>query len=297
MRSLEKGLGIPAEVLLGEPDRQLDVPEYNIHNYPFRELFNRGYFKSFNGTLQDAKLYSEELLSKLFANFQGRTPEPIYCRSSEAPLDEYALAAWQARALDLAYEQEFPPYEPARLTEALIRELVKLSKYEQGPTLARELLQKHGIALVILPHLPHTYLDGACFKSPSGLPVIGLTLRHDRLDNFWFTLVHELAHVHLHLGQNNIAFFDETEHSKRDNSAPQELEANDMAAKLLIPEEAWNLEGRGLTSRIGICAFADRLGISPAIVAGRLRWEANDYQIFDELLGRRAVRRLFASAN
>jgi HTH-type transcriptional regulator/antitoxin HigA len=93
-------------------------------------------------------------------------------------------------------------------------------------------------------------------------------------------------------------FFNDTIHGKLDNSAsPYELEANALAAKLLIPEEMWNHEGRGLTSKTDICVLADRLGISPAIVAGRLRWEANDYQIFDELLGRRAVRKLFASAN
>ena len=33
----------------------------------------------------------------------------------------------------------------------------------------------------------------------TGCPVIGLTLRYDRLDNFWFVLLHELGHVFLHL--------------------------------------------------------------------------------------------------
>lgn len=297
IRALHEGLGIPAEVLLGEPGRQLEEPKYNWRDYPFAEMYHRGYFKSNNGTLQDAKHSAEELLAELFANFQGHIPEPIYCRSSECALDERALSAWQARVLELAYEEELSPYEPERLTKDLIRELVKLSKFEQGPRLARELLQKNGIALVILQHLPHTYLDGACFKSPSGWPVVGLTLRHDRLDNFWFTLVHELAHIHLHLKQNNFAFFDDTEHGKLDNCAPQELAANNLAAKLLIPEKLWNQEGRGLMSKKDICAFADRLGISPAIVAGRLRWEANDYQNFNELLGRKAVRKLFDSAN
>ena len=56
------------------------------------------------------------------------------------------------------------------------------------------------IALEYVPHLPRTHLDGAALKSHEGRPVIGLTLRYDRIDNFWFTLLHELAHVGLHLG-------------------------------------------------------------------------------------------------
>ncbi|MDY0019773.1 MAG: ImmA/IrrE family metallo-endopeptidase, partial [Anaerolineae bacterium] len=211
IRALHAGLGIPAEVLLHDPGKTLKPPQYAYRDYPFTEMFKQGYFKSFNGTLQDARKYAEELLEELLAPLQGRVAERVYCRNSEGPMDTYALGAWQGRVLALASEQDLPPYEAGKLTEDLLRELVKLSKFESGPTLARELLQKHGIALVILPHLPHTYLDGACFKSPSGRPVIGLTLRYDRLDNFWFTLLHELAHVYLHLENGDRVFFDDTE--------------------------------------------------------------------------------------
>jgi HTH-type transcriptional regulator/antitoxin HigA len=141
-----------------------------------------------------------------------------------------------------------------------------------APRWRAKLLQKHGIALVILPHLPHTYLDGACFKSPSGRPVIGLTLRYDRLDNFWFTLMHELSHVYLHLENGNRVFFDDTEQDTSQICNPQEMEANALATALLIPEDLWNREGHTLADSQQIVAFADRLGISPAIVAGRLRW-------------------------
>jgi HTH-type transcriptional regulator/antitoxin HigA len=297
IRALHLGLDIPAEILLREPGKRLDAPRYNWHDYPFSEMFKQGYFKSFNGALIEAKYYAEELLTELFSGFQGQIPEPVYCRSSADMPDECALAAWQARVLQLAAEQELPPYDSTRLTEELMLELVKLSKFEEGPRIARELLQKNGIAFVTLQHLPKTYLDGACFKSPTGRPIIGLTLRHDRLDNFWFTLVHELAHVRLHLGENNFAFFDETEGDAQQSCNPKEIEANTLAARLLIPEEIWNREGKTLNSKRGIAAFADRVGISPSIVAGRLRYQSQNYLNFDELLGRKAVRKLFVSAN
>jgi hypothetical protein len=62
-------------------------------------------------------------------------------------------------------------------------------------------LAKHGIHLICLEHLPRTYLDGAALQLTDRTPVVGLTLRYDRLDNFWFCLLHELAHVGRHLAE------------------------------------------------------------------------------------------------
>jgi HTH-type transcriptional regulator/antitoxin HigA len=297
MRSLHEGLGIPAEVLLQEHGRNLETAAYRWQDYPFAELFHLGYFKGFEGSLQEAKKYAEELLGNLFANFQGKAPEPVLCRCAEGEQDVNALTAWQARALDLVHEQELPPYDANLLNEEFVREMVKLSKFEQGPILAHELLQRIGVAFIILKHLPQTYLDGACFKSPGGRPVVGLTLRHDRLDNFWFTLVHELVHIHLHLGQTNISFFDDTEHVVKEGCSPQELEADELAKQWLIPQGSWDQAAGTLNNEQNIQNFAFGLGISPAIVAGRIRWEANDFKIYSGLLGHRSVRILFGVEN
>jgi HTH-type transcriptional regulator/antitoxin HigA len=297
IRALHTGLDIPAEVLLREPGKNLEAPLYNYRDYPFTEMFKRGYFKSFNGTLYEAKQYAEELLAQLFAGFMGRIPERVYCRNSEGQLDECAMQAWQARVLELASEQDLPPYNRDNLTLEYIYDLVKLSSLSAGPVLAQERLHQRGIPLIILDHLPQTYLDGACFKSPSGRPIIGMTLRHDRLDNFWFTLAHELAHVYLHLEKGDVAYFDDTELGASKSCNPHETEANDFAARVLIPEDIWKLSGQKLISKRDIVSFADQLSISPAIVAGRLRWEADKYQNFDELLGRKTVRKLFAAEN
>jgi HTH-type transcriptional regulator/antitoxin HigA len=204
-----------------------------------------------------------------------------------------ALQAWQARVLHLAANQSLPPFSRADLTLEFIRDVLKLSSLTTGPILAQERLQQRGLPLVILPHLPRTYLDGACFNSTAGRPVVGLTLRHDRLDNFWFTLAHELAHVFLHLDSRDVAFFDNTERNETVAATPQETEANALASELLIPAAIWQREKPALNSKAAIAVLANQLTLSPAIVAGRLRWEANNYNNFDELLGRKTVRKLF----
>jgi HTH-type transcriptional regulator / antitoxin HigA len=140
-------------------------------------------------------------------------------------------------------------------------------------------------------------LDGAAFLTPAGRPVVGMTLRHDRLDNFWFTLVHELAHVHLHLHNNDVAFFDDTEGNGGDGD-PREIEANVWTRDRLIPADIWREEGPALlaaTADAQAVDFAERIEISTAIVAGRIRWESGDYSRFTRLIGSGEVRTAFAS--
>ena len=85
---------------------------------------------------------------------------------------------------------------------------------------------------MIEPHLAGTQLDGAAFLDQDGVPVIGLTLRFDRVDHFWFTLLHELAHVAKHLSNPGDAFLDRLEDS--DATEALEIEANRIARDALI---------------------------------------------------------------
>lgn len=162
-------------------------------------MFKRGYFDPFPGLLREARLRAEALLVDFFTILGEMLPQPIYCKRTGRIPDANALLAWQTQALRLAQREALPAYDPAAVDEAALRRLVQQSYFSTGPQNAQELLNHWGIHLIILRHLPRTYLDGASFLAPWGRPVVGLTLRYDRLDNFWFTLLHELAHVRLHL--------------------------------------------------------------------------------------------------
>lgn len=297
IRRLHKGLGIPAEVLLQEPGSvEVDDCAYDVDAYPLKEMVERGYFGQRTSPLREARLYGEELLSELFAVFQGAQPQPVYCKRSDAPINEQALLAWQARVLQLIAAERLPLFSRQSLTPSWAAGLVRLSYLGTGPTLVREYLGKKGIHFAVLAHLPKTRLDGASFLTPEGQPVIALTLRQDRLDNFWFTVAHELGHVLLHLvgrREQNRAFFDETTRSRGDDSK-EEHEANVFAAELLIPATRWQEAKDSLTGASAIQTFADELGISAAIVAGRAQWDSSDYRRHAQLLGRGMVRKQFA---
>src|SRR6202030_2569041 len=135
--------------------------------------------------------------------------------------------------LAIASETKLPSvYKSGTVTQDFLRQVAKLSWSGNGPLLAKEFLEKHGIHLIILEHLPKTHLDGAALQLADGTPVIGLTLRYDRIDNFWFCLLHELAHIGRHMhGKRDEAFVDDlslrgVEGVRRD---PKEEEADDWA--------------------------------------------------------------------
>jgi HTH-type transcriptional regulator / antitoxin HigA len=132
-------------------------------------------------------------------------------------------------------------------------------------------------------------VDGAATLLPDGTPVIGLSLRHDRLDNFWFCLSHELAHVALHLGEEGEQWFvDDLESEGGD----LEDEADAWAREALIPSDIW-ADARNLRTEAEVRALASRLSISPAIVAGRLRFERQNYRLLTDLVGQGRVQSQF----
>lgn len=301
IRALHSGLGIPAQVLLRENGPTLERSEDDVDwdRFPLREMVKRGWVEAGPTDLRDR---AEDLLRAFFAPVGGpsalvalyrKTDHTRFARS----VDEYALAAWTVRVVTRA--QEDPPpseYMPGTLTPEFMREVARLSPSEDGPLLARDLLREHGIPLVIEPHLPRTRLDGAAIMAWTDRPVIGLSLRHDRIDNFWFCLMHELAHLALHLDTRGddqpLRFYDDLDAD--DQGDPREEEADRLAGEVLIPEEEWRKSPASkLRSPQAAQHLARKLGIHPAIVAGRIRRAYNSYKILGNLVGNGQVRRLF----
>ena len=172
------------------------------------------------------------------------------------------------------------------LNEDLLRYVVKLSFMDKGARLARDFLEERGIAVVIEPHLPATHLDGAAMIGPTGAPIIGLTLREDRLDNFWLTLLHELVHVWKHLDPEKRRAIADENIEKASETEAIEREANDRAADILIPHSVWRRSGAFRSpSTTTIRALAAELQISAAIVAGRVRYEKRNYSLFSGVVG------------
>jgi len=211
-------------------------------------------------------------------------------------LTETALAIWQARVLQQASIQRHKLKAKFNIIDtSWLSKLAKLSRHLDGPPRAIEFLRECGIILVIVPHLPHTRLDGAAMLLADGTPVIALTLRHDRIDSFWFTLFHECAHVCLHFNHGlDSGFIDDMDVDVGEDRT-EERNADLFALSALIPEEVWETApARFSKSPNLIRQLADKLGIHPAIVVGRIQKERGDYRTFNDLLGRGTVRSLLS---
>jgi HTH-type transcriptional regulator/antitoxin HigA len=131
-----------------------------------------------------------------------------------------------------------------------------------------------------------------------GVPVIGLTLRHDRLDNFWFTLFHELMHVLLHLTSHAVkpespsVFLDDLDVAP--GASPVEEQADQAARDALVPATAWERSAvRYAIAPATVSQLALEIGVADAIVAGRVRHERKNFRLLSSMVGAGQVRGLF----
>ena len=301
-RALHEHLGIPADVLLQEPDVDLDDPLSDVEwsRFPVKSMAKLGWIPDEPDPAGRAEQVMRELIDR--AGGLDVAGAALYRKNdhvrANAKMDPYALKAWCWQILARATEDRpKADYERGTVTLDFLRKVARLSWSEDGPRLAKELLTRHGISLVIERHLPKTYLDGVALRLGDGRPVIGLTLRYDRIDNFWFCLLHELAHVGRHM-ENDMgeAFVDDFTLRKLDGRRedPREAQADEWAEEALIPRMEWEASAvRDRPTTMAVMNLANALQVHPAIVAGRVRFERKNYRLLSQFVGTGEVRRQF----
>jgi HTH-type transcriptional regulator/antitoxin HigA len=292
IRELNRGLGIPYEVLIQE-DREQDGG-IDLSQVPVAEMVKLGWIDEGLGPLRKSKhqlaqaFFSEVDASGPVAALYRRTE---HTRSASKP-DRTAIASWLARAAKLA--REIPgttKFDQEHLTLDFMKDVVRCSVDHNGPKVARELLLSHGVILVVVPHLARTRLDGAAFLAHAGRAVVALTLRYDRVDNFWFTLLHELAHLARHSTKTGV-FIDDLDVAAGKDGI--EEEADSLAREAVVSRQLWSRsDASRLRTSAAILSLATQLRVHPALIAGRLRFETKNYYQFNNLVGHGQVRHLF----
>lgn len=300
IRALHVHLGIPAESLIHEAQEPLPkaLADLDFSQFPVKAMEKNGAFLGF--PIGNAKIgdKAEEAIRWLVGRIGGFSAVPRMAAKKNdgmrlnAKLDNYALLGWSLQVLREASEHpSVGRFKSEALTDKFIQTLVSLSVTEDGPNQAREYLSKAGITLLAVPHLPHTYLDGAVFLTEGNRPVIALTLRYDRLDNFWFVLLHELGHLKLgHLSENRSWIADDLDIASNDSK--QEQDADQFASSALLPTD-FDLDTKARLSTNDVVAYAQDHGVHPAIVAGRIQHRRKDFRTFANLVGRGEVRKHF----
>lgn len=301
IRKLHQGLGISADMLMNESlhdgfDADAE-PAVDFEKLPFKEMIDRRPFRGFVKSVSDFKERAEEVLRQYVPEVFSMHTSPAMLRATLAQqgqriMDSHALLVWRATVIHKARRLKLEgKYHKDVITMEWLRELAKLSSFEKGPLLAQEYLSKAGIALVFEEHYKKTYLDGAAMLDGER-PIVGLTLRYDRLDNFWFALLHELMHIKEHLINGNIFIADNLDDKQRTDAAFEE-EADRGARDALIPPEDWQRAAFGSAPDTKtVKVFAKSIRISPTIVAGRIRREQHNYRLLSSI--NEPVRHFFA---
>ena len=296
-RALHRHLGIPAEYLLKEPAVKAVSSEDKVdwRRFPVREMARRHWIENRSNLLEHAEELVTELMHKSGCSQVGAA---LYHKNDQnranAKTDPYALQAWCWQVMAKARARRMTAdYSHDDDQIGLMKQVAKFSPATDGPRRAVDFLAERGIAVEIVRHLPRTHLDGAAMKSADGRPIIGLTLRYDRIDNFWWVLMHELAHIALHIPETCEAFVDDDD-LRGTGADEKELEADGLAYECLIPTEAWvDSDILESPSPMAVMAMAQEIGVHPAIVAGRARHELGNYRLLSQFVGTGQIHSMF----
>jgi HTH-type transcriptional regulator/antitoxin HigA len=283
IRALHAHLGIPLASLVGEAGNEMQQ-QPRLSKTALDRLTTLGVMKA----------------KESYAAFRARAfagnPAPVFLRKSRtartnAKTDTAALEAWCAAVFVKSANPKLPKKRQAPHKE-FGRTLAKLSASSTGPLEVKAALAGVGVIFLTLKHLPGTFLDGAVMCRGDGTPIIALTLRHDRVDNFWFTLLHEYAHVCCHLGEGTQVILDDLEVQSSDGI---EKEADMLAQEALIPPNlAKRVKSPDLTPE-EVVEVASEAEVHPAVVAGRWQREHGDYRRFSKMLGRGEISAHFSA--
>lgn len=230
----------------------------------------------------------EKGLAKFFNAESIADIEMLPYAAKRSNVDEDILPvqlAWLHRVRAIASEMLVSPYSQfsARRVVELVRELTL------SPESARKvprLLAEAGIRYVIVESLPGAKIDGVCTWLDDDKPVIGMSFRHDRIDNFWFVLRHELEHVIQGHGKTKTVIDAELEGERAGigaDVADDERVANSAASEFCVPKKSMDAfvdRKAPFFAERDILGFAATLRVHPGIVAGQLQNRTGRYDRF-----------------
>lgn len=247
--------------------------------YPIREMIKRGWIVDGDSTL---------LQGQLTRFFEVQSAEEIPYLAHAAKKSSYEekdirpnQLAWLFRVKQIARSISVPKYSKSALLDAIQSFSTLLYAPEEARHVS-EILMQAGIRLIFVERLPQANIDGVCFWLDNNSPVIGMSLRYDRIDNFWFVLRHEIEHVLNLDGQEN-EIVDELDgvRSSVDESLPREERiANAAAANFCAPTDkvdSFIARKRPYFYEKDVLALARILNRHPGLVVGQMQNKLNDH--------------------
>jgi HTH-type transcriptional regulator / antitoxin HigA len=261
------------------------VPERISHEaklrekYPVRELVKRGWIvESENREVLQARVLQ-------FFGVRSVDEAPAYphaARRSQQSVELNPIQwAWLFRVKHLASSFPSQPYSETKLRDSLSGLAALAAEPEEARHVPR-ILADCGVRFVIVEPVPGSKIDGVCFWiNNAQVPVIGMTLRFDRIDNFWYVLRHEIEHVLQGHGKSRWIIDEDT--GSTDGAVDQEELLADAAAESFCVArkdmDDFIARVRPFFSEEKIIRFARRIKRHPGIVIGQLQKRLDRYDL------------------
>lgn len=280
----EFDLSILNKKLKNEPAEIMERSElYSL--FPIADLVRRAYIKR-KANVDELKKQILDLIGlesiDEFKSFAG-----AHFRASEGDIIHGYLKTWVLLAKKIAIKQSVGVYRQEKLIE-FAKTIRNFSNHSSGISSLVEELKKLGVRLVFLPHFSKTRVDGAACWLDKKSPMIVMSLRYQRIDNFFFTLLHEIGHIILHgLSNPETCFIDDIHSPSKDE---REKEANRFAVSNLgLAGVADSLKFKEITPQI-LSKKSEELGIHPSILIGHLQY-ANllNYSAYQKFLNKNKI--------
>ena len=222
-------------------------------------------FKIYNvDNLNDFKIFVKNY------NFKHFRKSPAFAENKNN------VIAWSMLAEYKASQIKIKPFDKDK--ELLLIEELKKCFLKNSSTIDNtiKILFKYGIKFLVLDRPGKTPVDGKSFMS-NGNPAIVLTLKYNRLDNFAFTIMHELGHVFKHFTKSK--YKDDSFFVITSNTEQEEFEANTYARNHLISQEIWDdfLYSNFEYDDRAIIELSRRIKVHPGIIRGRLCFQYPEY--------------------
>lgn len=253
--------------------------------YPIRDMFKRGWLEHTDIVLLEGQI------TRFFEvnNFNDVPHIAHAAKSTKYDHIPSAQLAWLFRVKQIARTLIVPKFS-AKALEKSLSELKQLLVDPEGIRQVPRILMECGVRFVLVESLPGSKIDGVCFWLNRSKPVIGMSLRFDRIDNFWFVLRHEIEHVLKKHGQDDEILDDLTgENTSIDSSSVPKDErfANYAAANFCVDikemNDFYNRKGP-IFSVDEIIAFSRRIGIHEGLVVGQIQHRSGDYRLLRDSL-------------
>jgi HTH-type transcriptional regulator/antitoxin HigA len=265
-----------------DPTAEIGLRARMLRNYPIREMIRRGWIKG-----GDASDLGAQLAKFFEVTTAGEVPYLAHA-AKKTSYEEKAIPpaqlAWLFRVRQIARSISVPAYSEQALRAAVDRLREMLIAPEEARHVPR-LLSECGVRFVIVETLPQAKIDGVCFWLDKRSPVIALSMRFDRIDNFWFVLRHEIEHVLRGDGrltpEGMIDAELEGEQAGTSDGLPEEERAaNAAASDFCVPHDkmmSFILRKNPFFYEKDVLAFAKINGVHPGLPVGQIQHRTGRY--------------------